>query len=187
ISVDATAPADLHMHGPSREQVAGDPYQNDPRIAPAFNSYSPSGDVEGELVYANYGRAEDFELLQKQGIELRGKIVLARYGQVFRGVKTYLAEQLGASAVLIYSDPSDDGAAHGEVYPKGPWRPLTAVQRGSIQYGWEYPGDPTTPGFASIESAALKRVPPEKAANLPKVPTVPLSAADAAPLLRALS
>ncbi len=150
IKVDVVAPDGVTMHGPSREHVSDDPYQDDPRVTTAFNEYSPSGDVTADVVYANYGRLEDFKKLQEMGIDVKGKIAIVRYGQNFRGVKPYVAEQFGAVGVIIYSDPWDDGYFRGDKYPKGPYRPDTAVQRGSIQYLFRYPGDPTTPGIASV-------------------------------------
>jgi len=135
--------------GPTPEHVIGDPYQDDPRVVMPFNGSSASGDVTGEVVYANYGRLEDFDQLAAQHIDLHGKIVLVRYGSNFRGVKVYIAEQRGAVGVLIYSDPQDDGYFQGDAYPNGPWRPDTGVQRGSVQYLFKYPGDPQTPGVAS--------------------------------------
>ncbi len=187
ISVDATAPAGLKMHGPSPERVSDDPFQNDPRVTPGFNGYSPSGDVEGEVVYANYGRPEDLRKLESMGVNLRGKIVLVRYGNNFRGVKTFVAQEHGAAGVLIYSDPIDDGYFKGDVYPKGPWRPESAVQRGSIGFMFKYPGDPTTPGFASVATLdPKKRISPAQAASLATVPTTPLSYGDASPLLARL-
>src|SRR5882762_6371622 len=152
ISVDVTAPATVSMHGPSPERVSADPYQDDPRIVPAFNGMSPSGDVEAEVVYANYGAPEDFDRLAKDKVDVRGKIVLVRYGKSFRGVKAFVAQEHDAVAVLLYSDPSDDGFKHGDSYPLGPWRPESSVQRGSVGYMFFYPGDPTTPGVASSPS-----------------------------------
>ena len=114
-----------------------------------FNGSSGSGDVTGEVVYANYGRLEDFNELAARHIDLHGKIVICRYGSNFRGVKVYLAEQRGAVGVLLYSDPQDDGYSKGDPWPIGPWRPETGVQRGSVQYLFKYPGDPETPGVAS--------------------------------------
>src|SRR5215469_2079959 len=136
------------MSGPTREHVEGDPYDNNPNVVMPFNGSSGSGDVTGEVVYANYGRLEDFEHLAQQHIDLHGKIVIVRYGSNFRGVKVYLAEQRGAAGVLIYSDPQDDGYYKGDAYPEGPWRPQSGVQRGSVQYLFKYPGDPETPGVA---------------------------------------
>lgn len=184
ISFTVTALPNVKLTGPSREHVSSDPFQDDPRILPAFNGSSPSGDVEADVVYANYGSPADFKKLEDMKIDVRGKIVIVRYGENFRGVKSFVAEQHGAAAVLIYSDPWDDGYFRGDAYPKGPWRPDTGVQRGSIQYMFEYPGDPTTPGFASLPSLPdSKRVPPAQATDMPKIPTTPISYADATPIL----
>ena len=184
IRVDVVAPAGVVMHGPSPERVSDDPFQKDPRILPAFNEYSPSGDVTADVVYANYGRAEDFKKLKEMGIDVKGKIVIIRYGEVFRGVKVFLAAQCGAAAVILYSDPYDDGYFKGDQYPKGPWRPDTGVQRGSVQYLFRYPGDPTTPDIASVPDLPdSKRISPEQATNLPKIPVTPLSYADATPIM----
>lgn len=187
ISVDVTAPAGVHMHGPTREHVDGDPYQDDARIVMPFSSMSPSGDVEAEVVYANYGSPEDFAKLDQLKIDVRGKIVVVRYGQNFRGVKAFVAQEQGAAGLILYSDPADDGWRHGDKYPQGPWRPDTAVQRGSIGYNFQFPGDPTTPGIASVPSLPdQKRTPPEQSAEMPKIPTTPLSYADAWPILEHL-
>ncbi len=175
------------MAGPTPEHVSDDPYQDDKRIVTAFNAYSPSGDVTAEAVYANYGRPEDFDELAAEHISVRGKIIIVRYGRNFRGVKVYLAQQHGAAGVIIYSDPADDGYFRGEKYPAGPYRPASGVQRGSIQYLFEYPGDPTTPGFTSTPNlAASKRVSLKSAASQPAIPSTPLSYLDAAPILKAL-
>jgi len=187
ISVDVTAPEGVTMHGPTREHVNGDPYQDDPRVVMPFNGMSPSGDVEAEVVYANYGSPEDLKKLEDLKVDVRGKIVLVRYGENFRGVKAFVAQERGAAGVLIYSDPADDGWRRGDKYPQGPWRPDTGVQRGSIGYMFQFPGDPTTPGVASVPSLPdSKRVPPEQSAQLPKIPTTPLSYADAWPILEHL-
>ncbi len=184
IRVDVVAPAGVVMHGPSPEHVNDDMFQKDSRILPAFNEYSPSGDVTADVVYANYGRAEDFKKLQEMGVDVRGKIVIVRYGEIFRGVKVFLAAQHGAAAVILYSDPWDDGYYKGDKYPKGPWRPDTGVQRGSVQYLFRYPGDPTTPDIASVPDLPdSKRIAPEQATNLPKIPVTPLSYADATPIM----
>ena len=169
ISVDMTAPAGVTMHGPTREHVEGDPFQDDPRVVMPFNSMSPSGDVEAEVVYANYGSPEDFQKLEQMKIDVRGKIVLVRYGQNFRGVKAFVAQEHGAAGVIIYSDPADDGWRRGDKYPQGPWRPDTGVQRGSVGYMFQFPGDPTTPGIASVPSLPdSQRTPPEQSAQLPQ-------------------
>ncbi|MBV9574925.1 MAG: M28 family peptidase, partial [Acidobacteriales bacterium] len=187
ISVDVTAPAGVHMHGPTRERVDGDPFQDDPRVVMPFNGMSPSGDAEADVVYANYGSPEDFKKLDELKVDVRGKIVLVRYGENFRGVKALVAQEHGATGVLIYSDPFDDGWRRGDKYPKGPWRPDTGVQRGSIGYMFEFSGDPTTPGIASTPSLPdSQRTSPEKSAQMPKIPTTPLSYADAWPILEHL-
>ena len=187
ISVDITAPAGVEMHGPTREHVDGDPYDGDPRVVMPFSSMSPSGDVEAEVVYANYGTPEDFEKLERLKIDVRGKIVLVRYGQNFRGVKVFIAQQHGAAGVILYSDPFDDGWRRGDKYPDGPWRPDTGVQRGSVGYMFEFPGDPTTPGFASLPSLPeSKRISPAQSAQMPKIPVTPLSYHDASPILQNL-
>jgi N-acetylated-alpha-linked acidic dipeptidase len=186
VRVEAYDPAGhLLMSGPTREHVAGDPGQDDPRVVMPFNGSSGSGDVTAEAVYANYGRREDFNELAAQHIDVRGKIVICRYGQNFRGVKVYLAEQHGAAGVLIYSDPQDDGYYKGDPWPIGPWRPETGVQRGSVQYLFEYPGDPETPNVAStLDLPDSARTSPYAAQ--PHIVSIPLSYHDAAPILQAL-
>ena len=181
------------MSGPTPEHVdpnknGGDAYQDDPRILPAFNGSSPSGDVTAEVIYANYGTLADFQKLAQLGISVKDKIVIVRYGENFRGIKTYIAQQYGAKGVLIYSDPADDGYFRGDAYPKGPWRPDTAVQRGSIQFLPIYPGDPTTPGIAATPDLPdSRRIPVDKLQNnQASIPTNPLSYKDASPILKAL-
>ncbi|WP_254061885.1 M28 family metallopeptidase [Granulicella sp. L60] len=181
------------MSGPTPEHVdpkkfGGDPFQDDPRILPAFNGSSPSGDVTAEAVYANYGTLADFQQLAKLGVSVKGKIVIVRYGENFRGVKAYIAQQYGAVGILIYSDPADDGYFRGDVYPEGPYRPESAVQRGSIQFLPIYPGDPTTPGIASTPDLPdSRRIPLDKLQNnQATIPSNPLSYKDAAPILEAL-
>jgi N-acetylated-alpha-linked acidic dipeptidase len=188
ISVDLTAPAGVEMHGPTREHVDNDPFQDDPRVVMPFNGMSPSGDVEADVVYANYGTPEDFEKLDKLKVDVRGKIVVVRYGQNFRGVKVFVAQEHGAAGVIIYSDPADDGWRRGDKYPDGPWRPDTGVQRGSTGYMFEFPGDPTTPGVASVPSLPdSQRISPAQSAQMPKIPVTPLSYHDVWPVLEHLS
>jgi N-acetylated-alpha-linked acidic dipeptidase len=188
ISVDLVAPANAKMHGPTREHVADDPFQDDPRVVMPFNGFSPSGDVEAEVVYANYGRPEDFNKLKELKVDLRGKIALVRYGQNFRGVKSFVGQENGVAGVIIYSDPIDDGWFKGDKYPQGPWRPDTGVQRGSVGYMFQFPGDPTTPDVASTPDLTDdKRTPPAQSAELPKVPTTPISYQDAWPILQSLA
>ena len=126
----------------------------------AFHGYGVSGGGEGQVVYANFGRPEDFEALEKMGIEVKGKIVLARYGGLFRGLKVRNAQTRGAKGILIFSDPADDGFAKGDIYPSGPFRPASAIQRGSVQFLSLGPGDPSTPFGPSIKGA--KRLPFDK-------------------------
>jgi N-acetylated-alpha-linked acidic dipeptidase len=123
----------------------------------AFHGYGPSGMAVGQVVYANYGRPEDYEALEKLGIEIKGKIVLTRYGSLFRGLKVREAQKRGAKGILIYSDPADDGYAKGDLYPNGRFRPPSAIQRGSVQFLSLGPGDPSTPFGASTKGA--KRIP----------------------------
>ncbi len=187
ISVDVTAPSTVHMHGPTREHVEGDSFPDDPRVITPYNAMSPSGDVEADAVYANYGSPEDFKKLEQLKVDVRGKVVLVRYGENFRGVKAFVAQEHGAAGLIIYSDPADDGWRRGDKYPQGPWRPETGVQRGSIGYMFQFSGDPTTPGIASVPSLPDdKRIPPEQSAQLPKIPTTPLSYGDAWPILEHL-
>jgi N-acetylated-alpha-linked acidic dipeptidase len=175
----------LLVSGPTREHVQGDPFQDDPRVVMPFNGSSGSGDVTGEVVYANYGRLEDFDQLAAQHIDLHGKVVLVRYGGNFRGVKVYIAQQRGAVGVLIYSDPQDDGYYKGDPWPIGPWRPATGVQRGSVQFLFKYPGDPETPGVASTPDLPdSARISPE--GNQPHIISIPISYQDASPILEAL-
>jgi N-acetylated-alpha-linked acidic dipeptidase len=180
------------MSGPTPEHVdpkayGGDPFQDDKRILPAFNGSSPSGDVTADVVYANYGTLADFDTLAKLGISVKGKIVITRYGGNFRGIKVYIAQQRGAVGVLIYSDPADDGYVRGDAYPRGPYRPSSAVQRGSVQFLPLYPGDPETPGVAStLDLPDSKRILDPAQMNQPSIPSNPLSYQDAAPILQAL-
>jgi len=177
--------APTKFSGPTPEFVAEDPASKDPRTLPGFNGYSASGDVTGELVYANYGLPADYARLREEGVSPEGKIVLARYGGSFRGVKAKVAEENQAAGLIIYSDPRDDGYHGGDVYPKGPWRPATGIQRGSVLYIFRYPGDPTTPDGPSVAGTA--RIEAAAAANMPRVPVLPISYADAERLLRPLA
>jgi N-acetylated-alpha-linked acidic dipeptidase len=153
--------------------VPGDPTSSNPKITPLFNGYSASGDVTGPVVYANYGLPPDYEALKKAGIDVKGKIVIVRYGNSFRGVKAKVAEDNGAIGCIIYSDPEDDGYMQGDVYPKGPWRPVASGQRGSVQYLFDYPGDPLTPARPAIPGET--RLKPEEATNLTHIPVQPIA------------
>jgi N-acetylated-alpha-linked acidic dipeptidase len=157
---------------------------DDPGVIAAFNAFSPSGEITAPVVYANYGLPEDYAQLERMGVDVAGKTVIVRYGKCFRGVKAYVAELHHAGALLIYSDPEDDGYRQGEVWPLGPWRPQNAMQRGSILPLYDYAGDPLTPGVTATPGA--KRLPLTEV-HLPSVMTTPLSYADAEPILRNLS
>jgi N-acetylated-alpha-linked acidic dipeptidase len=154
--------------------IKEDPTSSNPKITPLFNGYSPTGDVTAELVYANYGLPPDYEALQKAGVDVKGKIVIVRYGNSFRGVKAKVAQDHGAIGCIIYSDPADDGYVQGDVYPKGPWRPVAAGQRGSVQFLFQYPGDPLTPGKPAIPG--VPRLTLEEAyGDIPRIPVQPLA------------
>jgi len=152
---------------------------------PTYNAYSIDGDVTGELVYVNYGVPEDYEDLERRGIDVKGKLVIARYGRSWRGIKPKVAAEKGAIGCLIYSDPRDDGYFQGDAYPKGGYRPDAGAQRGSVADMPLYPGDPLTPGKGSTANA--ERLPRERAATLTKIPVLPISYGDARPLLEALT
>jgi len=157
-----------------------------PEVGIPYNAYSLSGDITAPLVYACSGNPQDYDLLEKKGINLKGKIALVRYSvpYSYRGFKAYTAEKRGLAALLIYSDPQDDGIARGPVFPHGPWGPLSHIQRGGIPYDFIYPGDPLTPGWAS--KPGCQRIPEDKALSLPKIMSVPISAEDALPLIESI-
>jgi N-acetylated-alpha-linked acidic dipeptidase len=166
--------------------VAGDATSNiRDGTLPPYNVYGGDGDVTAELVYANYGMPDDYKDLARRGIDVRGKIVITRYGGGWRGLKPKLAQEHGAVGCLIYSDPHDDGYAQGDVYPQGGWRPPQGVQRGSVADMQLYPGDPLTPGVGSTPGA--KRLAIKDAKTILKIPVLPISYADATPLLQALT
>ena len=182
----------LEMTSPVRfrAKLAEPPILEDPATSaenqlPTFNAYGASGDVTAPLVYVNYGQPEDFEYLKKQGVDLKGKIVIARYGRSWRGLKPKLAQDNGAVGCLIYSDPREDGFFQNDVYPKGPMRPADGVQRGSVMDMALYPGDPLSPGWASEPGS--KRLNRDEAKTLLKIPVLPISWADALPLLQQLT
>ncbi len=152
---------------------------------PTYNAYSIDGDVTAPLVYVNYGIPEDYEQLERMGISVKGKIVIARYYHSWRGIKPKVAAEHGAVGCLIYSDPHEDGFTQGETFPAGPYRPLDGVQRGSVADMPFYPGDPLTPGVGATKDA--KRLKIEDAPTITKIPVLPISYADAQPLLAALT
>jgi N-acetylated-alpha-linked acidic dipeptidase len=161
-----------------------DPTSGQSGQLPTYNAYSADGDVTGELVFVNYGLPEDYEVLDKMGIDVKGKIVIAKYGHSWRGTKPKIAQEHGAIGCIIYSDPMDDGYFHGDVYPKGAFKNEYGVQRGSVMDMVIYPGDPLTPGVGATEDA--KRLDRLQAPNLLKIPVLPISYHDATPLLEAL-
>ena len=164
--------------------VAGDPTSN--QIAeqlPTYNAYSVDGDVTAPLVYVNYGNREDYEQLDRLGISVKGAIVIARYGEGWRGIKPKVAAEHQAIGCIIYSDPRDDGFFNGDDYPKGGWRPREGVQRGSVM-DTDYPGDPLTPGVGATADA--KRLDIKEAKTITRIPVLPISWGDALPLLTAL-
>jgi N-acetylated-alpha-linked acidic dipeptidase len=165
--------------------VAVDPTtkQKDEQL-PTYNAYSPDGDVTAPLVYVNYGLVADYEELARHGVSVKGAIVIARYGESWRGIKPKLAAEHGAIGCIIYSDPAEDGYTQQLPFPKGPMRPAEGAQRGSVLDAPLYPGDPLTPGVAATKEA--KRLKVEDAQSLAKVPVLPISYADAQPLLAAL-
>jgi N-acetylated-alpha-linked acidic dipeptidase len=152
---------------------------------PVYNAYSIDGDVTAELVYVNYGVPKDYDELMERGVDVKGKVVIARYGGSWRGIKPKVAAEHGAVGCLIYSDPRDDGYFQGDVYPKGAWRNENGAQRGSVADMPLYPGDPLTPDIGATKGA--KRLPIKNAPTLTKIPVMPISYADALPLLRALA
>ncbi|HEY8713138.1 MAG TPA: transferrin receptor-like dimerization domain-containing protein [Thermoanaerobaculia bacterium] len=151
---------------------------------PVYNAYSIDGDVTGDLVYVNYGIPADYEQLERNGVDVKGKIVIARYGGSWRGIKAKVAAEHGAAGCIIYSDPRDDGYYQGEVYPKGSYRSEDGVQRGSVMDMPIHPGDPLTPGIGATKDA--KRLTKEESGVLTKIPVLPVSYGDALPLLRAM-
>ncbi len=164
--------------------LAEDSDSGDANQLPTYNAYSGDGDVTAPLVYVNYGIPADYEQLEKMGIEVKGKIVIARYGASWRGIKPKVAYEHGAIGCLIYSDPKDDGYYQGAVYPEGPYRPEQGVQRGSVMDMPIHPGDPLTPGIGAVKGA--KRLAREDAKTILKIPVLPISYGDALPLLRNL-
>ncbi len=151
---------------------------------PTYNAYSIDGDVTAPLVFVNYGIPEDYERLERMGVSVKGAIVIAKYGNSWRGIKPKVAAEHGAVGCLIYSDPRDDGYYQGDVFPKGPWRPQEGVQRGSVMDMPVYPGDPLTPGIGATPDA--KRMAITDVKTFTKIPVLPISYADATPLLENL-
>jgi N-acetylated-alpha-linked acidic dipeptidase len=179
----------VELVAPSREPLAvmepADPRDPDtahPELDPGFIAYSPSADVTAPVVFVNYGLPADYAALNAAGVEVTGRIVLARYGRSHRAVKVYTAEQAGAAAIILYSDPADDGVARGAAWPDGMWRAPDFLQRGNAKYSWFWHGDPLTPGDAATQDAP--RLSPESAPTLPKIPVAVLSAREAEKIWR---
>jgi N-acetylated-alpha-linked acidic dipeptidase len=164
--------------------IAEDPNSGDKGQLPTYNAYSADGDVTGQLVYVNYGVPADYEELAKLGVDVKGKVVIARYGASWRGIKPKVAHEHGAIGCIIYSDPRDDGYFQGDVYPKGPYRPEQGVQRGSVMDMPVHPGDPLTPGWGAVKGA--RRIAREESDVIMKIPVLPISYGDALPLLKSL-
>ena len=184
-------PSIVELVAPRRERlqvredvVPDDPTSSSKKIVPLYNGYGTSGDLTASLVYVNYGLPNDYEDLRRAGVDVKGKIAIARYGNSFRGVKAKVAEEHGAVGLIIYSDPADDGYAQGDVYPKGPWRPDSSAQRGSVQFLFIYPGDPLTPGTPSVPGTP--RIKQSEAQDIPRIPVQPISYGDARRLLQPL-
>jgi N-acetylated-alpha-linked acidic dipeptidase len=183
VAVTLTAPAARELS--LREATIGeDPTSSHPELGDGYIAYSASGDVTGEVVYVNYGLPADYEALKRLGVEARGRIVLARYGRSHRAVKVHTAQEAGARAIVLYSDPADDGFARGAVWPPGYWRGEQMLQRGNAKLSWFFHGDPLTPGIAATRDAA--RLDPARAPTLPKIPVVAISWGEARHVLSSL-
>lgn len=181
VSLKLVAPVEATLS--LREETYDVDKDSSPRgVFPAFHGYGASGRAEGDVVYVNYGSKGDFDRLATLGVSVQGKIALVRYGAVFRGLKVKEAQDRGALGVLIYSDPADDGYMRGDIYPDGPMRPPSAIQRGSVQFLSLGPGDPSTPGWPSVPGA--KRVGREAMLTVPKIPSLPISYGEAEKILR---
>ena len=186
-SVEMTAPRAWRA-SMREEPLPEDPYTQIPpeESGLPYHAYSASGDITAPVVYAGSGNPADYDWLASRGIDVRGKIALVRYSvpYSYRGFKALTAQQRGAAGILIYSDPADDGYGKGKVYPDGPWGPPSHIQRGGIVYDFMVPGDPLTPGWASVPGA--KRIPRAESRSLPTIISAPLSYQDARPILEAL-
>ncbi|MES2136720.1 MAG: transferrin receptor-like dimerization domain-containing protein [Pseudomonadota bacterium] len=181
--VELVAPQHIALGG-QESPVAQDPTSGLAGMLPPYVAYQGDGDVTAPVVYVNYGMPDDYVALAQRGIDVRGKIVLARYGAGWRGLKPRLAQEHGAVGCLIYSDPADDGFTQDDPYPHGGARPEGGVQRGSVQDMTLYPGDPLTPGVGATASA--KRLSRADARTLLKIPALPISYADASKILASL-
>ncbi len=186
VSLEMVSPLS-YKAGLREDAYDADPDTKNPRVSASYFGYSASGEVTAEVVYAHSGNPEDYDVLRQNGISVKGKIVIVRYSNPYsyRGFKALTAEREGAAAILIYSDPAEDGFTRGKVFPDGPWGPESHIQRGAITYDYIVPGDPTTPGWASLPGA--RHIPASQALSLPKIIGLPLSWRDAKPLLENMS
>ncbi|HEX4934537.1 MAG TPA: M28 family peptidase [Gemmatimonadaceae bacterium] len=175
------SPRELSTREPA---MAEDPTSGHPELRESFVAYSASGDVTGEVVYVNYGLPTDYAVLAERGVAVRGRIAVARYGRSHRAVKVFAAQEAGATALILYSDPADDGFARGDTWPSGYWRGAQMPQRGNAKLSWSFHGDPLTPGVAATPDAPRLAV--ATAPTLPRIPVVALSWGEAQHLLSTL-
>ncbi len=182
LSMIAPNKVDLKLFEPAVEGDQSSEMTKD--VLPGYNAFSADGNVTGELVFVNYGLNEDYEELKRMGIDIKGKIVIAKYGRSFRGIKPKIAYENGAIGCIMYSDPKDDGYVVGDVYPEGPYRNEYGIQRGSVLDMPARPGDALTPGYAATNDA--ERISIDDATTIMKIPVIPISYADALPLLKAM-
>ena len=183
IAIAMTAPS-RRVLSVDEPAIREDPTSSHPELKGGYVAYSASGTAAGQIVYVNYGLPADYAQLATLGVSLKGRIALARYGRSHRAVKTHTAEQAGARALILYSDPGDDGEVKGEAWPKGYWRGEQMVQRGNAKYSWFWHGDPLTPGIGATRDAV--RIAEATAPTLPKIPVVVLGWGEAQHLLAAL-
>ena len=182
LSVVAPEKLELKLFEPAVEGDRSSEMTKD--VLPGYNAFSADGNVTGELVFVNYGLNEDYKELKRLGIDVKGKIVIAKYGRSFRGIKPKIAHEQGAIGCIMYSDPKDDGYVVGDVYPVGPYRNEFGIQRGSVLDMPARPGDALTPGYAATKDA--ERLSINEASTIMKIPVMPISYADALPLLKAI-
>ena len=183
VELEMVAPRAMRL-ARREEPLPEDPSSSDPTASGPWHAYAKSGEVEADVVYVSHGQPEDYDRLVRMGVDVRGKVALARYFGGYRGGKSLEAERRGVAALITYSDPEEDGYVQGDVYPRGPWGNDSHVQRGANVYDFIVPGDPLTPGWASV--AGARRIPEAESRILPKIPTLPLSFRDARVLLEAL-
>src|SRR5262245_33106891 len=181
--IDLVAPDRVKLDV-EEERLPDDRWASKPGILPAYNAYSPAGDVTGEVVYVNFGIPADYDTLKKLGVDVRGKIVLARYGGSWRGIKPKIAAEHGAIACIIYSDPHEDGYFQGDSYPHGPFRAAGMIQRGSVMDMPRHPGDPSTPNRPS--KPGVERLPMDAIRTFAPIPVQPISYRDGQKILERL-